>query len=337
MSTTATFRALRLHAPPTAGGAPQARFETLHDDDLGAGDVTLAVAYSSINYKDALVLAGRNGIVSDYPRIGGIDLSGTVLRSADPRWRAGDRVVAHGLGLGVTHDGGHAERARMPGDWLMPLPAGISLFEAATIGAAGYTAALALHLMEHNGLTVDAGAVLVTGATGGVASVAIDILAQRDYRVVAISGKDDAHAELRELGAAEVLSRHTLPMGDKPLEKGRWAGAVDSVGGPMLAWITRSMLPQGVITAFGNAGGAELATTVMPFILRGVRLLGISGAGSDAQRHEVWRKLGAEYRPRRLQRIARTIALDEVPAAATEMLAGRSRGRTVIRFDSADS
>ncbi len=327
-----TFRALRLHAPATAGGAPDARIETLHDDDLSGGDVLLSVAHSSLNYKDALVLAGRNAIVREYPRIGGIDLVGSVLRSNDARWRTGDNVVAHGLGLGVDHDGGHAERARVNGDWLLPLPAGMSILEAATIGAAGYTAALALHMMEHVGLKPADGPVLVSGATGGVASVAIDILSQRGYRVTALTGKDDAHDELRALGAAEVLSRHTLEMGTRPLEKGRWAGAIDSVGGETLAWLTRTMLPQGVITAFGNAGGAELHTTVMPFILRGVRLLGISGVGSAAQQREVWRKLGAEYRPQRLARIAHTLTLDEVPAAAARMLEGRTRGRTVIRL-----
>ena len=326
------FRALRLHAPAAGVTAPIARIETLGEEELPPGDVLLQVAYSSLNYKDALVQAGLNGIVRDYPRIGGIDLSGTVLRSTDPRWKAGDRVAAHGLGLGVSHDGGHADRCRLPGDWLIRLPADMSTLDAATIGAAGYTAALSLHLIEHNGLEPSAGPVVVTGATGGVASVAIDILAQRGYRVVALSGKDDAHGYLMELGATEVLSRHTVRMGTRPLEKGQWAGAIDSVGGPTLAWLTRTMLPQGVITAFGNAGGAELATTVMPFILRGVRLIGISGSGSVRLRDEVWRKLAAEYRPRHLARIATLIDLDELPAAAERMLAGRTRGRTVVRL-----
>ncbi len=328
--TTAPFRALRMHAPTMPDGAPEVRIEHLHDDDLGPGKVVVAVAYSSINYKDALALAGRNAIVRDYPRIGGIDLAGTVLRSTDSRWHQGDAVLAHGLGLGVSHNGGHAERVRVPADWLLPLPAGMTLLEAATIGAAGFTAALALLLMEHEGLVPDAGPVLVTGATGGVASVAIDLLSQRGYHVVALTGKDDSHDELRALGATQVLSRHRLEMGTRPLEKGQWAGAVDSVGGATLAWITRTMLPQGVITAFGNAGGAELQTTVLPFILRGVRLLGISGASSPSQRVEVWRRLGAEYRPRRLDQIARVIALDQVAAAASQMLEGRTRGRVVI-------
>ncbi len=328
------FRALRLHAPGLPGGAPDAQVERLHVDALSPGDVTLSVAFSSINYKDALALAGRNNIVREYPRIGGIDLAGSVLRSSDPRWREGDAVLAHGMGLGITHDGGHAECARLPADWLMPLPEGMTLLEAATIGAAGFTAGLSLHLMELNGLTPEAGPVLVTGATGGVASVAIDILAGRGYRVVALTGKDDAHDDLLALGAAEVISRHDLEMGERPLEKARWAGAVDSVGGPTLAWLTRTMLPQGVITAFGNAGGADLSTTVMPFILRGVRLLGISGAGSVAQRREVWRKLAQDYRPRHATRIARLIDLDDVPAVAAQMLAGRTRGRQVIHLSS---
>ena len=326
------FRALRLHAPAGEGGAPQARLETLQDGVLSPGDVIIDVAFSSLNYKDALVLAGRNGIVRDYPRIGGIDLSGTVRVSADARWQHGDRVIAHGLGLGVVHDGGHAERARLPGDWLLPLPAGMSLQEAATIGAAGYTAALSVHLMEHNGLQPDQGPVLVTGATGGVASVAIDILAQRGYEVVALSGKADAQDYLRGIGAAQVLDRHALELGTRPLESARWAGAVDSVGGPLLAWVTRTMKPQGVITAFGNAGGAELATTVMPFILRGVRLIGVSGSGGPGMPQRLWQRLGSDYRPRHLDRIARMIRLDELPAEAERMLQGRTIGRTVVQM-----
>lgn len=326
------YRALRMHAPATPGGVPDIRIDRLIDPDLAPGEVLLDVHFSSINYKDALALAGRNGIIRDHPRIGGIDLAGTVRRSADPRWQAGDAVIAHGLGLGVSHDGGHAERALVPADWLLPLPPGLSLLEAATLGAAGFTAALALQMMEHEGLQPERGPVLVTGATGGVAGIAIDILSQRGYHVVALTGKDDAHGALRALGATEVLSRHTLETGGKPLEKARWAGAVDSVGGELLSWITRTTLPHGVITAFGNAGGADLHTSVLPFILRGVRLLGINGSDSRSLRLDLWHRLATDYRPRRLDQVAHVIGLDQVPAAATRMLEGRSRGRLVINL-----
>lgn len=326
---TGRFRAFRLHretdSSPTVG-----RFVDLDSAELSMGDVLIRVAYTSINYKDALAEAGLNQIIRQFPRIGGIDLSGRVEQSDDPRFKPGDEVVVHGFGIGVDHDGGHAQRARVKGDWVMRLPKGLSLRDAAVIGAAGYTAALCLHWMEHNGLVPGGLPVAVTGATGGVASVAIDILAGRGYEVVAVSGKGDEDGYLASLGASRVLSPRVAAPSGRPLDKGVWAGAVDSVGGEMLAWLLRSAAPEAVITSFGNAGGAELNTTVLPLILRGVRLIGINANSPMALRQTVWGKLAAQYRPRHLDRIAHTVAFDELPAAMARMRDRASRGRTVI-------
>lgn len=323
------FKALRLHAGESE---PERRFETLTLDDLSEGNVVIRVAWSSINYKDALASRGRNNIIRNYPRIGGIDLTGTVAQSEDKRFAPGDKVIVHGFGIGVDHDGGYAQFARVSGDWVMPLPAGLSLYEAAVIGVAGYTAGLSLHLMELNGLSPESGPVLVNGATGGVASIAIDMLAQRGYQVTAMTGKADAHEELRLLGASEILGRLDPGGAGKPLEKGQWAGAVDSVGGDTLAWLTRTMQPDGVIASFGNAGGIKLDATVLPFILRGIRLLGINANSPMSLRREVWAKIAGAYRPTHLDRIGHPIEMQELPDCFDRMLAGQLRGRTVARL-----
>lgn len=325
------FQAYRLHAG-APGQPPQGRYETLSADQLSAGDTLIKVAYAGLNYKDALAQAGRGGIVREYPRIGGIDLSGTVVHSADPALAPGQEVVVHGFGIGVDCDGGYAEYARVRHDWVLPLPAGIGLRDAAVLGAAGYTAALSLHWMEHCGLTPEQGEVLVTGATGGVAGVAIDILSQRGYRVCAMSGKPDAEAYLRSLGAQEVIAPPDLSGGIKPLLSARWAGVVDSVGGPLLAHALASLKPDGVAAAFGNAGGAELPTSVIPFILRGVKLLGINANSPMPLRRQVWNKLAAEYRPARLDLIARVIQPRDLPQALAAMLERGSTGRSVVRY-----
>ncbi len=322
-----TFQALRLLPGESE---PLRQIATLTLDDLSPGNVVIQVAYSSINYKDALASKGLNAIIRTWPRIGGIDLTGTVLESADARFAPGDEVVVHGFGIGVDHDGGHAQLARVPADWVLPLPKGLSLLEAAVIGVAGYTAAYALHLMELNGLTPDQGPVLVNGATGGVASIAIDMLAQRGYQVTAMSGKADATPYLLGLGASAVIGRIAPQDKPKPLEKSQWAGAMDSVGGATLAWLTRTMQPSGVIAAFGNASGAELATTVLPFILRGIRLLGINANSPMALREIVWNKIAGEYRPAHLAQIAHVIGMQELPTYLDRTLAGQVRGRTVI-------
>lgn len=322
-----TFKAFRLLA---GEHAPLRQMVELSLDDLSPGNVVIQVAYSSINYKDALASKGLNAIIRTWPRIGGIDLAGTVLESADPRFQAGDEVVVHGFGIGVDHDGGHSQIARVPGYWVLPIPKGLSLFDAAVLGAAGYTAAYSLLLMELNGLEPGQGPVLVDGATGGVASVAIDMLAQRGYQVTAMSGKTEEIPYLKSLGASEVMGRLAPQDKPKPLEKAQWAGAVDSVGGTTLAWLTRTMLPGGVIAAFGNAGGAELTTTVLPFILRGIRLLGVNANSPMPVREIVWKKMANEYRPKHLAQIACVIGLDELPSYLDRTLAGQIRGRTVI-------
>jgi acrylyl-CoA reductase (NADPH) len=273
---------------------------------------------------------GRNRIIRDYPRIGGIDLFGTVAESRDSRFKSGDSVVVHGFGVGIDHDGGHAEYARVKSDWVMVLPNGLTLKDAAIIGVAGYTAALSIHLMELNGLVPSLGPVVVNGATGGVASVAIDMLSGRGYSVAAITGKPDEHAYLRQLGASEVIDRLTLQSTDKPLEKPLWAGALDSLGGEALAWLTRTMQPQGVIAAFGNALGQELQTTVLPFILRGVRLIGINGNSPMTLRKEIWHRIANDLRPRHIADIVDEIALRQLPEAFRRLVENRAKGRIVI-------
>lgn len=332
MSDASRFRAFRLNRMEGAA-APVGEFVELGLDDLSPGDVVIRVAYTSINYKDALAAAGLNQIVREYPRIGGIDLTGRVERSSDARFAPGDAVVVHGFGIGVDHDGGHAQFARVRGDWVMPLPEGLSLREAAVLGAAGYTAALCVHWMEHNGLAPGGLPVAVSGATGGVASVAIDILAGRGYEVAAISGKGDEDGYLKALGAAQVLAPCAASSTGRPLDGGRWAGAVDSVGGEMLAWLLRSAAPGAVVTSFGNAGGAELRTTVLPFILRGVRLIGINANSPMALRRAVWARLAGDYRPRHLARIAQTVAFEELPAAMARMRERATRGRMVVAME----
>jgi acrylyl-CoA reductase (NADPH) len=324
-----TFKAYRLYE---GKDQPQGRMVDMHVEELSPAEVTVRVAYSSINYKDALAAAGLNKIIRTFPRIGGIDLTGTVMESRDPRFREGDAVVVHGFGIGVDHDGGHAQVARVAADWVMHLPRGLDLLEAATLGTAGYTAGLSLHLMELNGLAPDQGKVVVDGATGGVASIAIDMLANRGYTVTAITGKDAEHDYLRRLGATEILPRKRLEMGTRPLEKPLWAGAIDSVGGDTLAWLTRTMQQDGVIAAFGNAGGAEFAATVLPFILRGVRLIGVNANSPMPLREAVWSKIAGEYRPRQLREIAQVIGLEELPAVMARMLKSETRGRTVIQL-----
>lgn len=321
------FRAYRF----TAGTpSPEGRFSDLNESALPPGGALIRVAYSSVNYKDALAAAGRNGLIRQYPRTGGIDFTGTVESSDNPALKAGTPVVVHAFGVGVDHDGGYAQFARVPAEWVLPLPTGLSLLDAATLGVAGYTAALALDVMELNGLTPAAGPVAVTGATGGVASVAIDLLSARGYHVAAITGKASEADYLRGLGAAEVLPRATFGPGKKPLDKAVWAGGVDSVGGETLAALIRAMQINGVVAAFGNAAGPELPTTVLPFILRGVRLLGINANSPMPLRTRIWQRLATDLAPRHLDQIRRLIPLQQLPAALAQVLAGGARGRFVV-------
>lgn len=325
------YRAFRIH---TDEHGHRAGIETLEPAPLAEGEVAIAVHYSSVNYKDALAGTGRGKILRRSPLIGGIDLSGVVIESRDPRHAPGDRVLVTGCGLSELHDGGYAERAHVAGDWVIPLPPGLSLFEAMAIGTAGFTAALAIQRMEDNRQRKDNGPIVVTGATGGVGSLAIDMLSACGYEVAALTGKPEHGDYLEALGAGQVLDRRALELGSRPLEKGLWGGAVDNVGGELLAWLTRTVRPWGNIAAIGLAGGTALQTTVMPFILRGVSLLGINSADCppDLRRH-VWSRIAGPLRPRRLERIvAEVVTLEELPQVFERMLAGQILGRTVVRI-----
>ena len=306
----------------------------MDESQLDAGGVTIRVAYSSINYKDALAATGAGKIIRRFPCIGGIDMSGTVIESTDPRFKPGDRVVATSFDIGVAHHGGYAEIARVPGDWVVPLPAGLSLFDAMVLGTAGFTAALGIVRMEENGLRPEKGAVIVTGATGGVGSLAIDMLAKLGYHVVALTGKEAEAAYLRELGAAEVLLRESLDLTKiRPLDRGRWAGAVDNLGGDFLAWIASTMQQGGTIASIGLAASMSLNTTVAPFILRGVSLLGIdSGYIREPYRSGVWQRLASDLRPPHLENMARRVAFDDLPTAFEAFIAGRAKGRAVVEI-----
>ena len=326
------FRAYRIHSE---GGKVAARFEDLSLDDLAAGEVVIRVSHSGINYKDALAATGAGKILRRYPLVGGIDLAGVVESSADPRFAAGDAVLVTGCGLSETHDGGYAQYARVPADWVIPMPQGLDAATAMAIGTAGFTAALAIHRMEQNGQQPQGGAIAVTGATGGVGSIAIDMLAGRGYRVVAVSGKADATAYLEALGASEVLARGQIDYGSRPLEAARFAGAIDNLGGETLAWLTRTVDFFGNIASIGLAAGPELKTTVMPFILRGIALLGINSSATRRDwRLAVWQRIATDLRPRHLARIVtRTIDFAELPGAFPAYLEGRITGRTVVRID----
>jgi len=322
-------KAYRVHA---GGKFGEGRFDTMSYEELDAGDVVVRIAYASVNYKDALTARGKAKIAMKFPLVVGIDLAGTVEESADPRFKPGDQVIVHSFGLGGEHDGGYAEFGRFPADWIIPLPDGLSLFEASALGVAGHTAALAVDLMELNGLTPAKGKVLVNGATGGVASIAIDILAQRGYQVVAMSGKTAQTDYLKSLGASEVIGRHAIKDAGRPLESPLWAGAVDSLGGTQMSWLTRSMQRDGVIAAFGNASGATFDGNVLPFILRGVRLLGVNVNNPQATMARLWQRLATDLRPRHLEKIAHRIRFDELETAFDDMLAARVTGRQVVDF-----
>lgn len=308
------------------------RFVDMGIDDLDAGEVVIRVAYSSINYKDALAATGAGKIIRRFPCVGGIDLSGTVVSSADARFKAGDPVIATSFDIGVAHHGGYAEYARVPADWVVPLPAGLSLHEAMALGTAGFTAALGVVRMEENGLTPDKGPVIVTGATGGVGSLAVDMLARRGYRVVALTGKESEADYLRSLGAAEVMLRQSLDLSKiRPLDRARWAGAVDNLGGDVLAWIASTMEQGGTIASIGLAASMSLKTTVAPFILRGVSLLGIdSGYIGEPYRSGVWQRLATDLRPPHLGQMSRSIPFADLPATFDEYIGGRAKGRVVV-------
>lgn len=307
--------------------------------DLPEGDVLIDVHYSSVNYKDGLAVMPEGKIVSSYPFVPGIDLSGIVIESNHPDLQAGDPVLVTGYGLGVSHFGGYSEAARVPAEWVVPLPDGMTLREAMIYGTAGFTAALALHRLEANGLSPASGPVLVTGASGGVGSLATAILAQAGYAVAAVTGKAEAGDFLRRLGAREILPREALlPEKPRPLAKSRWAGAIDPVGGETLAHVLSELQYGGPAAACGLAGGAQLDTTVYPFILRGAALLGIDSVHCPmALRRQLWQRLAREWKPSALQQTANEIAPGELADALASILQGRIMGRTIVPLHGAFS
>ncbi len=330
-STVSTFKAFRIHE---SGGKVAARFEDLTLDALTPGEVVIDVQYSSINYKDALAATGAGRILRRYPLVGGIDLAGVVRASEVSDFKPGDSVLVTGSGLSENFDGGYAEVARVKADSVIAMPPGLDAFRAMAIGTAGFTAALAIHRMERNGQEPSRGPIVVTGATGGVGSFAIDMLAGRGYEVIAVTGKPDSSDYLSTLGASHILLRGAFSLGSRPLEPARYAGAIDSVGGEVLAGLTRQVDFWGNIASVGLAGGAQLDMTVMPFILRGVNLLGInSSATRRAERLEVWRRIATDCAPRHLERIVtRTIAFDLLPDAFQSYIDGKVVGRTVVKI-----
>ncbi len=310
---------------------------SIPSDDLGEGDVVVEVSWSGVNYKDGLATTANGRVARISPLVAGVDLAGTVADPGGSGLATGAPVVVHGHALGVAHHGGFAEYARVPSDWVVPLPEGLTERQAMTLGTAGFTAALSVHLLEtRGGLAPGQGQVLVTGATGGVGSVAVGILATRGYEVAASTGKADSADWLRSLGAHEVLDRSEIAPSGKPLDKERWAGAVDCVGGATLAGVLASLRYGASVAASGNTGGVELTTTVFPFILRGVSLLGVDSVQCPADlRGELWRRMADDLRPAKLDSIAtEEVDLDGLPAALDRVLAGGNRGRTLVRVGS---
>jgi acrylyl-CoA reductase (NADPH) len=325
------LRAFRIH---NDAAGYHGSLETIPTDALSAGEVLVKVAYSSVNYKDALAGTGKGKILRQYPLNGGIDAAGVVVASTDPHFREGDEVLCTGSGLSETRDGGYGEYIRLASQWTIALPTGLSLRESMILGTAGFTAALALLRMQDNRQSPALGPIAITGASGGVGTLAIDIFSRAGYDVHAISGKVDHFDFLRSLGAAECIDRHQLVFSGKPIDSARFGGALDNVGGAMLAGLLPLIMPYGNVAICGNAGGITLDSTVMPFIIRGASLLGIASAGTARdQRDQVWQHLASDWKPRHLDRIAtREVTLDQLPEVFERMLTGDSFGRTLVRI-----
>jgi len=309
----------------------RAAIQTIDEANLPDGEVTVRVSHSTLNYKDGLAITGKGPVVRRFPMVPGIDLVGTVETSVHPDFAAGDQVLLNGWGVGEGHWGGLAQKARLKGDWLVPLPRQFSPQQAMAIGTAGYTAMLCILALERHGITPAHGEILVSGAAGGVGSVATAILAKLGYTVVAISGRSEEHDYIKRLGASDVLQRSEFASPGKPLAKERWAGAVDVVGSHTLANICASMKYRGVVTACGLAGGMDFPATVAPFILRGVTLAGIDSVMCPrADRLEAWRRLGADLDITKLDMISSEISLAEAIPAATKLINGEIRGRIIV-------
>jgi len=326
-----TLKAFRIF---NEDGKVAGRYVDMRLDELDAGNVVVKVAYSSVNFKDALAATGAGRIIRRFPCVGGVDLSGTVTESGDARFKKGDAVIATSYDIGVAHDGGYAQYARIPADWVVPLPKGLDLFEAMAMGTAGFTAALAVERMEHDGLKPGNGPVIVTGATGGVGSIAVDILARTGYHVVALTGKGNESVYLKGLGAKEVMLRSQLDLAKiKPLDKATWAGAVDNLGGDVMSWIASTMQIGGTLASIGLAASHNFNTTVMPFILRGVSLLGIDSVNAPMPlREKVWKRLGSDLKPRQLKDIVTTVEFVELPGVFKKIMDKEMRGRAVVKI-----
>jgi acrylyl-CoA reductase (NADPH) len=328
------FKAYKLTETPEK--KIRAEFVDMTLDELDPGDVVVRVGYSSVNYKDALAATGKGKILRRPSCIGGIDFAGTVVSSTNQRFKKGDAVLTtSGEYIGVSHHGGYSPFARVRGEWLTKLPQGLSLWDAMAFGTAGYTAGIAVVRMEHNGLKPAKGPVVVSGATGGVGSIAIAMLAKLGYHVVALTGKESESEWLKKLGAKDILLRQSLNLEKiKPLDKATWAGAVDNLGGPVLAWMASTMKENGVIGAVGLAQSAELHTWVMPFILRGASLLGInSGDSSNDIREMVWRRLATDLKPPLLKEMARTVPFSQLPSVFDDFINAKVTRRVVVDLE----
>ena len=324
------FHALMLHE--AEGGKVEVRFEDLEVERLPEGDVLVEVDYSTLNYKDGLVLKGLGRLVRSYPHIPGVDFAGTVADSSHADFKPGDRVVLNGWRVGELHWGGYAQKARVKGDWLVKLPSGLTSRQAMAIGTAGYTSMLSVMALEAHGIEPASGPILVTGAAGGVGSVAVAILAKLGYRVAAVTGRPEAKAYLTDLGASEIVPRDELAEPpSRPLDKERWAGCIDAVGGTMLARVLSQMAYRGSVAAVGLAGGNELNTTVIPFLLRGVNLLGIDSVMCPKpQRETAWQRLAKDLPLDKLTEMEVDATLADLPSLAGDILQGKVRGRVVV-------
>jgi acrylyl-CoA reductase (NADPH) len=308
-------------------------FKQMNLTDLDSGEVVIKTAYSSVNFKDALAATGAGKIIRRFPCIGGIDLSGTVVESSSSEFSIGDEVIATSYDIGVAHHGGYAEYARIPAEWVVPMPKGLDLFSSMALGTAGFTAGLAVERMEHDGLAPSAGPVVVNGATGGVGGIAVDILSGLGYSVTAMTGKSDQEGYLKKLGASEILLRDSIDLEKiKPLARETWAGAVDNLGGDILSWIASGMKVGGAIASIGLASSFKFNTTVMPFILRGVSLLGIDSVNAKSLvRRKVWERLGSDMKPAHLSDIVQTVEFDELPSVFPKLMQSAMRGRVVVK------
>jgi acrylyl-CoA reductase (NADPH) len=323
-----TFRALQV---VKEGENQRAHFVTLSESDLMPGDVTVDVTHSSVNYKDGLAVTGKGPIIRTFPLIPGIDFAGTVRVSTHPAWKKGDHVILNGWGVGESHHGGYAEVARVNGNWLTRLPQGFTPHDAMAVGVAGFTAMLCVMALEEQGVTPDKGEIIVTGAAGGVGSTAIAILSKLGYQVAASTGRPEEEAYLKALGAKSIVNRSELNGPAKPLAKARWAGAVDSVGSTTLANVISQTLPEGTVTACGLAQGMDLPTSVAPFILRGVKLIGINSVNVPTQRRDlVWQRLARDLDLAKLHALTASVTLNDVPRIAAEIVEGKIRGRVVV-------